>query len=92
LSSNSNVIRNFKKETITTKQYGIFTNKFSSLLKFSTRIFFILVSFNPYANAAAVGSFIIRKTSNPAIVPASFVDERCASLKYAGTVITAFFI
>ncbi len=44
---------------------------------------------NPYANAAAVGSLIIRFTSNPAILPASFVACLCASLKYAGTVITA---
>ncbi len=43
----------------------------------------------PYANAAAVGSLIIRFTSNPAILPASFVACLCASLKYAGTVITA---
>ena len=44
----------------------------------------------PYAIAAAVGSLIIRNTSNPAIAPASLVDCLCASLKYAGTVITAF--
>ena len=43
----------------------------------------------PYAIAAAVGSLIILKTFNPAIVPASFVACRCASLKYAGTVMTA---
>jgi hypothetical protein len=41
-----------------------------------TKIFFVFVSFNPYARAAAVGSLIIRTTSNPAIVPASFVAER----------------
>ena len=28
---------------------------------------------SPYANAAAVGSFTIRRTSSPAILPASFV-------------------
>ena len=43
----------------------------------------------PYAKAAAVGSLIIRNTSRPAICPASFVAVRCASSKYAGTVITA---
>jgi hypothetical protein len=35
---------------------------------------------------------IILKTSSPAISPASFVACLCASLKYAGTVITAFLI
>jgi len=45
----------------------------------------------PYASAAAVGSLIIRFTSSPAILPASFVACLCASLKYAGTVITASF-
>ena len=44
---------------------------------------------NPNAKAAAVGSLIIRSTSKPAILPASLVAWRCASLKYAGTVITA---
>ena len=43
----------------------------------------------PYASAAAVGSLIIRSTFKPAISPASLVACRCASLKYAGTVITA---
>jgi predicted aconitase with swiveling domain len=43
----------------------------------------------PYDKEAAVGSFIILKTSRPAILPASFVACRCESLKYAGTVITA---
>ena len=43
----------------------------------------------PYAKAAAVGSLIILSTFNPAISPASFVACLCASLKYAGTVITA---
>ena len=46
---------------------------------------------NPYANAAAVGSLIILFTSSPAISPASFVACLCASVKYAGTVITASF-
>ena len=50
-----------------------------------------LILSRPYAIAAAVGSLIMRSTSRPAIVPASFVAWRCASLKYAGTVITAFF-
>mmetsp|Transcript_27244 Transcript_27244/g.83981 ORF Transcript_27244/g.83981 Transcript_27244/m.83981 type:complete len:223 (+) Transcript_27244:1255-1923(+) len=45
----------------------------------------------PYASAAAVGSLMIRKTSNPAMRPASFVAWRCESLKYAGTVTTALF-
>ena len=35
----------------------------------------------PYASAAAVGSLMIRKTSRPAIFPASLVACRCASLK-----------
>ena len=43
----------------------------------------------PYASAAAVGSLMIRSTSRPAICPASLVAWRCASSKYAGTVITA---
>ena len=43
----------------------------------------------PYASAAAVGSLTIRFTSRPAIWPASLVAWRCASLKYAGTVMTA---
>ena len=53
---------------------------------------FSLLSFvcsSPYAIAAAVGSLIILNTFSPAIAPASFVDCRCESLKYAGTVITA---
>jgi len=36
-----------------------------------------------------VGSFTRRRTSSPAICPASFVACRWLSLKYAGTVITA---
>mmetsp|Transcript_39711 Transcript_39711/g.119972 ORF Transcript_39711/g.119972 Transcript_39711/m.119972 type:complete len:224 (+) Transcript_39711:947-1618(+) len=44
----------------------------------------------PNANAAAVGSLIILETSRPAILPASFVACRWASLKYAGTVTTAW--
>mmetsp|Transcript_142462 Transcript_142462/g.248509 ORF Transcript_142462/g.248509 Transcript_142462/m.248509 type:complete len:300 (+) Transcript_142462:1134-2033(+) len=47
--------------------------------------------FSPYAMAAAVGSLMIRSTSSPAMVPASFVAMRCPSLKYAGHVTTAFF-
>ena len=43
----------------------------------------------PYASEAAVGSLMIRKTSIPAICPASFVACLWLSLKYAGTVITA---
>jgi hypothetical protein len=39
---------------------------------------------------AAVGSLMMRSTSRPAIWPASLVAWRCASLKYAGTVITAW--
>ena len=41
--------------------------------------------------AAAVGSLITRSTLRPAMVPASLVACRCASLKYAGTVMTACF-
>jgi hypothetical protein len=44
----------------------------------------------PYARAAAVGSLMIRSTSSPATRPASLVACRCASLKYAGTVTTAW--
>mmetsp|Transcript_14331 Transcript_14331/g.38371 ORF Transcript_14331/g.38371 Transcript_14331/m.38371 type:complete len:527 (-) Transcript_14331:71-1651(-) len=44
----------------------------------------------PYASAAAVGSLMIRMTLRPAMRPASFVAWRCESLKYAGTVMTAF--
>ena len=46
---------------------------------------------NPYARAAAVGSLIILYTSNPAILPASFVACLWELLKYAGTVMTALF-
>mmetsp|Transcript_40160 Transcript_40160/g.103978 ORF Transcript_40160/g.103978 Transcript_40160/m.103978 type:complete len:319 (+) Transcript_40160:200-1156(+) len=46
----------------------------------------------PYAKEAAVGSFTMRRTSRPAILPASLVAWRCESLKYAGTVITALVI
>ena len=49
----------------------------------------LFASGSPYAMAAAVGSLMIRKTFSPAIVPASLVDWRWASLKYAGTVTTA---
>ncbi len=38
---------------------------------------------------AAVGSLMMRSTSRPAILPASFVAWRWESLKYAGTVMTA---
>ena len=44
---------------------------------------------SPYASDAAVGSLMMRSTSRPAILPASLVALRCASLKYAGTVMTA---
>jgi len=43
----------------------------------------------PNANAAAVGSFMILTTFNPAILPASLVACLWESLKYAGTVTTA---
>mmetsp|Transcript_27878 Transcript_27878/g.82008 ORF Transcript_27878/g.82008 Transcript_27878/m.82008 type:complete len:467 (-) Transcript_27878:734-2134(-) len=43
----------------------------------------------PYAIAAAVGSLMMRRTSSPAMVPASLVAWRWASLKWAGTVMTA---
>mmetsp|Transcript_13527 Transcript_13527/g.28796 ORF Transcript_13527/g.28796 Transcript_13527/m.28796 type:complete len:231 (-) Transcript_13527:533-1225(-) len=45
----------------------------------------------PYAMAAAVGSLMIRMQFNPAIAAASLVAWRWESLKYAGTVTTAFF-
>ena len=40
-------------------------------------------------SAAAVGSLMMRRTSRPAMRPASLVAWRWASSKYAGTVITA---
>ncbi len=43
----------------------------------------------PKASAAAVGSLMMRLTSKPAMRPASLVAWRWASLKYAGTVMTA---
>mmetsp|Transcript_19353 Transcript_19353/g.66728 ORF Transcript_19353/g.66728 Transcript_19353/m.66728 type:complete len:282 (-) Transcript_19353:511-1356(-) len=43
----------------------------------------------PYASAAAVGSLMMRRTSRPAMRPASLVAWRCWSLKCAGTVTTA---
>ena len=55
----------------------------------NTRIVWLYCWSRPYANEAAVGSLMIRFTSSPAIRPASRVACRCASLKYAGTVITA---
>jgi hypothetical protein len=62
----------------------------------NTRIFFSPVSppallSRPYAMAAAVGSLMMRTMLRLAIVPASLVAWRCASLKYAGTVTTACF-
>ena len=36
-----------------------------------------------------MGSLMMRRTSSPAMRPASLVAWRCASSKYAGTVITA---
>ena len=54
-----------------------------------TAIFSSFLLSRPYANAAAVGSLIIRFTSRPAILPASLVACLCESSKYAGTVITA---
>ena len=56
-----------------------------------TSIFWSLSFSSPYAREAAVGSLIILRTSNPAICPASFVACLSASLKYAGTVMTASF-
>ena len=46
-----------------------------------TRTFSLALVCVPYANAAAVGSLIIRTTSRPAIWPASLVAWRWASLK-----------
>ena len=54
-------------------------------------IFWLFVLSKPYARQAAVGSFTSLTTSRPAISPASFVACLWLSLKYAGTVITAFF-
>lgn len=61
----------------------------------NTRMFFSYspspILLRPYASAAAVGSLTIRTTFKPAITPASLVACRYASVKYAGTVITACF-
>ena len=46
-----------------------------------TSIFWSSLFSRPYASEAAVGSFIILKTFNPAICPASFVACLSASLK-----------
>src|SRR5205807_4199761 len=54
-----------------------------------TRIVWSVSLSRPYASEAAVGSLMIRLTSSPAILPASFVAWRWSSLKYAGTVMTA---
>src|SRR5437763_6226395 len=54
-----------------------------------TRMVWSLSLSSPYASEAAVGSLMIRLTSRPATLPASFVAWRWSSLKYAGTVITA---
>mmetsp|Transcript_19503 Transcript_19503/g.52382 ORF Transcript_19503/g.52382 Transcript_19503/m.52382 type:complete len:201 (-) Transcript_19503:483-1085(-) len=54
-----------------------------------TRMFFSVFLSRPYAMAAAVGSLMMRRMFIPEMVPASFVDCLCASLKYAGTVTTA---
>ena len=55
-----------------------------------TRIVWSVSSLSsPYASDAAVGSLMMRLTSRPATLPASFVAWRWSSLKYAGTVITA---
>jgi hypothetical protein len=73
--------------------YSIANNETSNVPppKSNIRIFFSFAIYlsKPYAIAAAVGSFMILKTFNPAIVPASFVAYLYESLKYAGTVITA---
>mmetsp|Transcript_116835 Transcript_116835/g.203269 ORF Transcript_116835/g.203269 Transcript_116835/m.203269 type:complete len:204 (-) Transcript_116835:475-1086(-) len=60
--------------------------------KSKTRTFLLSYSSTlskPYAKAAAVGSLIMRATCRPASSPATFVQLRCASLKCAGTVMTA---
>ena len=61
-------------------------SKMSTLVSFPSHFFLS----NPYAIAAAVGSLMILSTFRPDSVPASFVAWRCESLKYAGTVTTAF--
>ena len=58
----------------------------------NTMIFWSCSLSIPYASAAAVGSLIILSTSIPAIFPASLVACLCESLKYAGTVMTAWVI
>src|SRR5215218_7541618 len=54
-----------------------------------TRIVWSVSLSSPYASEAAVGSLMMRLTSRPATLPASFVAWRWSSLKYAGTVMTA---
>ncbi len=56
----------------------------------NTRIVWSFSLSSPYASDAAVGSLMMRSTSRPAISPASLVAWRCASSKYAGTVMTAW--
>ena len=56
----------------------------------NTRMVSLFFFSNPYASEAAVGSLMILRTSNPAMRPASFVAVLWESLKYAGTVTTAF--
>jgi hypothetical protein len=49
----------------------------------------LVLSYSPYATAAAVGSEIMRSTFRPASSPARLVAFRLLSSKYAGTLITA---
>mmetsp|Transcript_14899 Transcript_14899/g.51167 ORF Transcript_14899/g.51167 Transcript_14899/m.51167 type:complete len:320 (-) Transcript_14899:270-1229(-) len=56
----------------------------------NTRMVSCTLRSNPYARLAAVGSLITRRASRPAMRAASLVAWRCESLKYAGTVTTAW--
>ena len=58
-------------------------------LKLINQVFYDTVIKLVTARLAAVGLLIIRYSSRPAILPASFVACLWASVKYAGTVITA---
>uniref|UniRef100_A0A6C0ECF5 Uncharacterized protein n=1 Tax=viral metagenome TaxID=1070528 RepID=A0A6C0ECF5_9ZZZZ len=60
------------------------------LSSFPSILLLIDLSIIPYANDAAVGSFINLTHSIPAISAASFVACFCESVNDAGTVITAF--
>ena len=82
---------------ITSKNKSVFCNIVKSIVPPPVSITKIISSkldewFKPYARAAALGSFIILITLNPTDINAAFIISRCESLKFEGTVITAFII